>query len=205
MGRVGAVRLRRGADVGRSPGPERSGRGRLSGGSRQQGVGNSRAPTACMAAAGGHEDLRGEDGEVYHRDNIFEFFRNHTAYDMLPESGKVRPRALLASGALATVCVTGPPHGGCVSAFDGAPHDVSVSMSVAVSVSVSVSESISVSVSFSVCLCLSVSVCVCVCVCVFVAVPSAGDPNGFDHISIQRLQPDGRQRTAVCACVGQPG
>lgn len=31
----------------------------------------------------------GEDGEVYHRDNIFEFFRNHTAYDMLPESGKV--------------------------------------------------------------------------------------------------------------------
>ena len=36
-------------------------------------------------------DSRGEDGEVYHRDNIFEFFRNHTAYDMLPESGKVGP------------------------------------------------------------------------------------------------------------------
>eukprot|EP00802_Teleaulax_amphioxeia_P007299 Tamp_07305.p1 GENE.Tamp_07305~~Tamp_07305.p1 ORF type:complete len:329 (+),score=52.63 Tamp_07305:309-1295(+) len=42
-----------------------------------------------MAAAGAHDDIRGEDGEVYHRDNIFEFFRNHTAYDMLPESGKV--------------------------------------------------------------------------------------------------------------------
>ena len=42
-----------------------------------------------MAAAAGSDDMRGEDGVVYHRDNIFEFFRNHTAYDMLPESGKV--------------------------------------------------------------------------------------------------------------------
>ena len=45
-----------------------------------------------MAAAALHDDSRGDD-EVYHRDNIFEFFRNHTAYDMLPESGKVRPHA----------------------------------------------------------------------------------------------------------------
>jgi len=45
-----------------------------------------------MAAATSHDDSRGDD-EVYHRDNIFEFFRNHTAYDMLPESGKVRPHA----------------------------------------------------------------------------------------------------------------
>ena len=31
-----------------------------------------------MAAAALHDDSRGDD-EVYHRDNIFEFFRNHTA------------------------------------------------------------------------------------------------------------------------------
>jgi len=49
-----------------------------------------------MAAAGAHDDIRGEDGEVYHRDNIFEFFRNHTAYDMLPESGKVGPSSMRA-------------------------------------------------------------------------------------------------------------
>jgi hypothetical protein len=41
-------------------------------------------------AAAVQDESRGDD-EVYHRDNIFEFFRNHTAYDMLPESGKVRP------------------------------------------------------------------------------------------------------------------
>ena len=46
-----------------------------------------------MAAVGGHEDSRVED-EVDHRDNIFEFFRKHTAYDMLPESSKVRSDAL---------------------------------------------------------------------------------------------------------------
>lgn len=105
--RVGAVRLRRWADVGRSPGPERSGRGRISGGSRQQGVGNRARTHGGMAAAGGQEDMRGEDGEVYHRDNIFEFFRNHTAYDMLPESGKVRPRSVHAPGPLrpTAVCV----------------------------------------------------------------------------------------------------
>ena len=45
-----------------------------------------------MAATASYDDSRGDD-EVYHRDNIFEFFRNHTAYDMLPESGKVRPHA----------------------------------------------------------------------------------------------------------------
>mmetsp|Transcript_96433 Transcript_96433/g.141028 ORF Transcript_96433/g.141028 Transcript_96433/m.141028 type:complete len:331 (-) Transcript_96433:37-1029(-) len=42
-----------------------------------------------MAAGGSSDQNMGEEGEVYHRDNIFEFFRNHTAYDMLPESGKV--------------------------------------------------------------------------------------------------------------------
>jgi hypothetical protein len=28
-------------------------------------------------------------GDGDHRNNIFEFFRSHTAFDMLPESGKV--------------------------------------------------------------------------------------------------------------------
>ena len=53
------------------------------------------AAFVSMAAAARHEDSMGDDGEVYHRDNIFEFFRNHTAYDMLPESGKVcfRPQS----------------------------------------------------------------------------------------------------------------
>ena len=57
-----------------------------------------------MAAArgGGFDgESKGEDGEVYHRDNIFEFFRNHTAYDMLPESGKVDTRTHVAVGIIA--------------------------------------------------------------------------------------------------------
>mmetsp|Transcript_53480 Transcript_53480/g.109060 ORF Transcript_53480/g.109060 Transcript_53480/m.109060 type:complete len:329 (+) Transcript_53480:496-1482(+) len=44
-----------------------------------------------MAEAAGQDRQEGHASAMKgdHRDNIFEFFRSHTAYDMLPESGKV--------------------------------------------------------------------------------------------------------------------
>jgi len=41
-----------------------------------------------MATANEHQSER-DTIESLHRDNIFNFFRSHTAYDVLPESGKV--------------------------------------------------------------------------------------------------------------------